>query len=392
MTRSETRPARNRHERPQTVTDLAELLRETVGTVLVRGAGTQLDWAGRVTDPDLVLDTSALTGLLTYAPADMTASVRAGTPLTTLQAQLAEHGQWLALDPPTAAAGATVGGLLAAGDAGPSRLAYGGLRDHVIGVTLVLADGTVARSGGHVIKNVAGYDLAKLMYGSLGTLAVVAKVVVRLHPRPAATSTVAGPADARAAAAVARALMGSPFETAAIEWLTGRLLVRTDGTAPAVAAAREGVRALAGGLGVDLAPVPDPDAVWAQHAAAVAGTDGDSVLRVSGLPGDLPVLADDVAELAAGLEARIVSSAALGLHTVALAAGTAAAHATALAAIRERAQTRGDAVLLRRRSPALDPLLDALGPPPSTAPLLRAIRHRFDPAARLGPTRFQPWF
>ncbi|MBC7561255.1 MAG: FAD-binding oxidoreductase, partial [Dermatophilaceae bacterium] len=154
-----------RVERPATTGEAAQLLGETAGSVLFRGGGTKLDWAGRVRDPDLVVDTTRLRGMLTHNPADLTASVRAGTTLTELQEHLAGDGQWLALDPPTAGRGATVGGLLAAGDSGPSRLRYGALRDLVIGVTLVLADGTVARSGGHVIKNVAGYDLAKLVHG-----------------------------------------------------------------------------------------------------------------------------------------------------------------------------------------------------------------------------------
>ncbi|MDQ3103832.1 MAG: FAD-binding oxidoreductase, partial [Actinomycetota bacterium] len=193
--------ASGRVEAPGTLTEVSALLGGTTGTLLVRGAATKLDWAGRVTDPDLVVDTAALQGMLTHNPADMTASVRAGTPLQVLQETLAEEGQWLALDPPSASVGATVGGLLAAGDSGPSRLRYGGLRDLVIGVTLVLADGTLARAGSHVIKNVAGYDLSKLVHGSLGSLAVIAEVIVRLHPRPPASATAVGPADAAQATA-----------------------------------------------------------------------------------------------------------------------------------------------------------------------------------------------
>ena len=188
-------------EQPRTLAQAADLLRDSTGSVLVRGSGTKGDWAGRVVDPELILDTTELRGVLTHNPADMTASVRAGTPLNELQHLLARSGEWLALDPPTAGRGATVGGLLAAGDSGPSRLRYGGLRDLGIGVTLVLADGQVARSGGHVIKNVAGYDLAKLANGSLGSLALVAEVVVRLHPRPPASTTPAGPAPPASAKA-----------------------------------------------------------------------------------------------------------------------------------------------------------------------------------------------
>ena len=136
-----------------------------------------------------MLDTTGLTGVITHNPGDMTVSVRAGTPLRTLAEELAPHGQHVAFDAARVADGATVGGLFATADSGPGALVYGSLRDLVIGVTVVLADGTVARSGGHVIKNVAGYDLAKLLHGSYGTLAVLAEVVLRLHPVPKASAT-----------------------------------------------------------------------------------------------------------------------------------------------------------------------------------------------------------
>ena len=152
-----------------------------------------------------MLDTTALTGVIAHNPGDMTVAVRAGTPLAALHDELAEHAQHVSLDAARIADGATVGGLLATGDAGPAALVYGSLRDVVIGVTLVLADGTVARAGGHVIKNVAGYDMAKVVHGSYGTLAVVAEVVLRLHPVPKAAVTVQLPCSLAEAAAVAAA-------------------------------------------------------------------------------------------------------------------------------------------------------------------------------------------
>ena len=241
-------------ERPATTAEVAGVLRQTSGSVLVRGSGTHAQWAGRVFDPDLVLDTTGLRGVLTYNPSDMTASVRAGTRLTDLQDHLAGNNQWLALDPPAAGAGATVGGLLAAGDSGPSRLRYGGIRDLVIGVTLVLADGTVARAGGHVIKNVAGYDLAKLVHGSLGSLAVITEVVVRLHPRPGGSITAAGTANPAQATAACSAIAASPVEPAAVEWMSapngGTLLVRLDGGAAHLDASSRQLTELLQGSGI----------------------------------------------------------------------------------------------------------------------------------------------
>jgi len=394
--------ASGRVEAPGTLTEVSALLGGTTGTLLVRGAATKLDWAGRVTDPDLVVDTAALQGMLTHNPADMTASVRAGTPLQVLQETLAEEGQWLALDPPSASVGATVGGLLAAGDSGPSRLRYGGLRDLVIGVTLVLADGTLARAGSHVIKNVAGYDLSKLVHGSLGSLAVIAEVIVRLHPRPPASATAVGPADAAQATAATLALAASPLEPTAVEWVsgdgteTGQLHVRVDGTTASTEAASRGVADLLAGLGIPTEVLSEPavDAAWKAHATAVLGTDDETVVRVAGLPSDLDALARHVSEAAAqaGVGARLISSAALGMHTVRLDGGSAQAHAHVLTGLRTYARARDASVLLRQRPAALDDLVDALGPPPSSIELLRRVKAQFDPTGRFAPGRFRPWY
>lgn len=387
-------------EAPTTLADTADLLRDTSGSVLVRGGATKLDWAGRVETPDLLLDTTRLSGVLTHNPADLTASVRAGTTLTQFQQELAGAGQWLALDPATEAVGATVGGLLAAGDSGPSRLRYGGLRDLVIGVTLVLADGTVARSGGHVIKNVAGYDLAKLVYGSLGSLAVVAEVVVRLHPRLAASVTVAGPASSNQAAAAALALMASPLEPTAVEWVSGesngRLLVRTDGTADFVAAAGQRVSDLliAGGVAAASLSEEDAAAAWHEQAEAVRGAEEETLVRVSARPSDIAEVFEFSARRAedAGLEVRLVASGALGLGTVALRGGEPAQHGCVLTDVRGAVRDRGGSVLLRHRADAVEEHVDALGPEPSTVTLLRRIKAQFDPDGRLAPGRFRPWY
>ena len=390
-------------ERPTSATGVAEALRDTTGSVLVRGAGTKQDWAGRVTEPDLVLDTTRLAGLLTYNPADLTASVRAGTTLVDLQDQLGVNHQWLALDPPSADRGATLGGVLAAGDSGPSRLRYGGLRDLVIGVTIVLADGTVARSGGHVIKNVAGYDLAKLMYGSLGSLAVVAEIVVRLHPRPATALTISGPADADRATAAALALAASPLEPAAVEWVSdrspgrsGQLLVRVDGSRSSTASAAARVRDLLSGVRIIGRILDDESALQAwqrQRLAVLGGDDGVATMRICSLPSQLPDIAALASRLAqaAGLELEVVSSVALGIHTVHL-RGTAEGQGRTILALRERAVAGGASVLLRTRTAEVDEVVDALGPEPSSVELLRRIKSQFDPGGRLAPGRFRPWY
>jgi glycolate oxidase FAD binding subunit len=175
---------------PPSVGALAELLRYATAnglTAVVRGAATKLDWGAPPASVDLVLDTGRLAGAPDHAPGEPFATVRAGTPMRSLQAALARAGQRVSLDPPSEPAGATVGGVLATAEAGPLRLSHGTPRDLVVGVEFVRADGVVARSGGTAVKPAAGYDIGKLLCGSYGTLGVLTSATLRLHPLPAAT-------------------------------------------------------------------------------------------------------------------------------------------------------------------------------------------------------------
>jgi glycolate oxidase FAD binding subunit len=357
--------------RPTDLAALREAVLDTSGPIAISGAGTAADWAGALGPVDAVLDTTALTGVITHNPGDMTVSVRAGTPLRALVDELAPHGQHVSFDAARVADGATVGGLLATADAGPSALVYGSLRDLVIGVTLVLADGTVAHSGGHVIKNVAGFDLAKVVHGSYGTLAVVAEVVLRLHPVPKATATLAlGCSLAEAPAHAARVLDG-PFEPVALEWVgdspsDGTLLVRLEGTDAALPARLD---RLGSALGSD-----DPSD-WERHARLTRG--GGTSLRVGCLPSRLPSLIASlpgVTGVTAGL--------GTGVATVSLdPAGVAEAHALVHAA--------GGTSVVRSRPAGVE--VPAWGPPPSAIAVLKAVKTSLDPQGRFGPGRFDPW-
>jgi glycolate oxidase FAD binding subunit len=160
--------------------------------VIARGGGTKLEWGSPPERCDIVLSTSRITGIVDHEPADLVCVVRAGTPLAVLQDTLAAapgFRQRLMLDPPQGGA-ATIGGVVATAASGPLRTRFGTARDLVIGASFVLADGTAGRSGGKVVKNVAGFDVAKLLIGSLGTLAVITEVAFRLHPVPDASRTV----------------------------------------------------------------------------------------------------------------------------------------------------------------------------------------------------------
>jgi glycolate oxidase FAD binding subunit len=380
--------------RPTDLRSLRDAVLDTAGTIGIAGAGTAAGWAGTLAPVDAVLDTTGLTGVITHNPGDMTVSLRAGTPLRQLQEELAPHGQHLSFDAARVADGATVGGLIATADAGPAALVFGSLRDLVIGVTIVLADGTVARSGGHVIKNVAGYDLAKLLHGSYGTLGVLAEVVLRLHPAPKRTATLAIHRSLDEAAEHAATVLGGPYEPAAMEWISdGTLLIRIEGTEEALDARLQRLRT-ALGTGELLDPEPPPpderrvrrigtdesaarrNEAWERHASLVRGAPGLATMRIGVRPSRLPgVLADLPAE-------TITAGLGTGVATVSL-------PPDAVEAAHARVHAAGGTSVLRSRPPQVD--VPAWGSPPSAIAVLRAVKAELDPQGRFGPGRFDDW-
>jgi glycolate oxidase FAD binding subunit len=332
--------------------------------VRVRGAGTKYAW-GRPLTADVELSTAQLDRIVEHNAGDLTAVLQAGVPLARAQEQFAAGGQMLALDPPGDAA--TIGGVVASGDSGPLRHRYGAARDLVLGVRVALADGSVAHSGGKVIKNVAGYDLAKLFSGSFGTLGAIVEVAVRLHPRrPTATTAFPGD-DPDRLAETARALTHARHEAEAIDlaWRAGegRVIVRYAGAEAAAQAEA------AGGT-----PLEDDGAAWADQRA---GQRGDLVVRVSAVQTQLA----DVMRAADRLGGSVVGRAALGLCWVSLPAG---AGAEAVAELRS-ALAPAACVLLDAPEPvraAIDPWQLAGGP---ELGLMRRVKHRFDPAGVLAP-------
>jgi glycolate oxidase FAD binding subunit len=369
---------------PESLSDLRDAVLDHSGPLLVAGAGTASNWAGVPEPGATLLSTTSLTGVISHNPGDMTVEVRAGTPLAALQEVLGEHGQRVAFDAARVGRGATLGGLFATADSGPLALTFGSLRDLVIGATVVLADGTVAHSGGHVIKNVAGYDLTKLLHGAQGTLGVVAELILRLHPTPAATATVSLPIPLADAAGRAHAVAASPVEASAVQWLQegtgGRLLARLEGT-------RDGVDGRAGRLrellgdGADVLPEADAAAAWAAHEAAVdGGADGRAVLRVGVTPSLLTGLLSGLADATEMTAAPLTGIATLSVP----------ATAEAVDDVHARVAALGGTSLLRRR-PAGRTDLAALGPAPNAAPLMRAVATSLDPDQRFGRGRLAPW-
>src|SRR3989449_176380 len=205
---------------PSNESELAQALRlvsEAGLAVVPRGGGTKLCWGNPPARADVVFSTARLNEITEHAWADLTVSVGAGCTIQTLQETLAQHGQRLALDPLWPAK-ATVGGVLSANDSGALRLRFGALRDLVIGVTLALPDGTLASSGGKVVKNVAGYDLPKLATGAFGTLGIITRAVFRLHPLPRNTRSFSiGTKGAEGAQGIIHAIQNSNLAHTALQ-------------------------------------------------------------------------------------------------------------------------------------------------------------------------------
>ena len=201
----------------------------------IRGGGSK-DWYGNAPHGE-VLDTSDYQGIVSYEPTELVITARCGTPLADIEAALSAKGQMLAFEPPRFATNATIGGVVASGLAGPRRQAAGAVRDFVLGVTLMDGRGDVLRFGGQVMKNVAGYDVSRLLAGSLGMLGLILEVSLKVLPRPHAETTLRLELDQEVALQRLNAWGGQPLPLSASAWHDGVLTVRLSGAQAAVDAA-----------------------------------------------------------------------------------------------------------------------------------------------------------
>jgi glycolate oxidase FAD binding subunit len=223
----------------------------------LRGGGTK-DFYGETPAGD-VLDTRGFAGIVSYEPTELVITARAGTPLGEMQAALAEKGQMLAFEPPAFGAQATVGGMVACGLSGPRRMAAGAARDFVLGAALLTAQGELLYFGGQVMKNVAGYDVSRLLCGSLGILGLIAEVSLKVLPVPAAQATVRMALDGATALRRMNEWAGQPLPISASTWADGTLDLRLSGARAAVQAAVARFRDTQGALELD---APAATALW----------------------------------------------------------------------------------------------------------------------------------
>lgn len=392
--------------RPRSTEEVAALLRMASSkglAVVPRGTGTKLEWGRPPERVDILLDTGRLVGVVDHAAGDLVVRVRSGTTMSSLAAGLVPKRQRLALTTRLPAQdgplGGTVGGTIAANPTSPLRYAYGTVRDILIGTTMVRADGTVAHSGGAVVKNVAGYDLGKLVTGSFGTLGVVTEAVFRLHPAPEhvvlVTRTAADGAEAdRLAAAVRR----SQVVPAAVE-VDGQVpgpftvAVLVEGTSGGVPARAERAAEILGADAVvtAIASHARMPAWWFAPAADAAGTS----LRIAVAASGVGRIIDKLGALADKHNVAVQCRGSIGLGVLhAGLAGEAdpAAVALLIQALRATAAEHDGTVVAEHAPPEVHEELaydstDAFGPVPASD-LMRRVKSQFDPARILAPGRF----
>jgi len=376
-----------RIETPASGEAAAAVLREAAERglrVRPRGGGTKLGW-GRPAAADVELRTGGLDAVVAHDAGDLTAVLGGGTPFAAAQAAFAREGQRLALDPPDPG-GATVGGIVATGDSGPLRHRFGAPRDLVLGVAVALPDGSVARAGGRVIKNVAGYDLGKLLAGSFGTLGVVVELALRLHPLPSNPVTLrAAAADPAALARGAAAVAGASLQPEALDlaWTdgAGAVLVRFAGAAAGAQAEEAAATLTTAGL---QAEETDDASAWAEQRDGQRAVPGGAVVRVSGAPSAQSAVLD--AARAAG--ASVVARGGVGLSWLRLAPAEPADHVAAIGRLRAALAPAPCVVLDAPEEvrAALDPWDEPADGP--RAALMRRVKERFDPAGTCNPGRY----
>ena len=377
---------------PENEKQLAAVLSFANGTglsVAPRGGGTKMDWGNAPKQVDLILSTAKLNKIIEHAWADLTVTVEAGCTLQSLQTALARHGQRLAFDglwPERA----TVGGALSTNDSGTLRLRFGALRDLIIGVTLALPDGTLASSGGKVVKNVAGYDLPKLATGALGTLGVITRAVFRLHPLPKKTNSLSFQANsAEEMRSFLLAIQDSKLAHTSLQvrcaaGTAPQVDILFEATDAGLSAQESHLRKLLGSSEIQ----SSPHSVWnARQDLWKLPLTGAVLAKIGLLPSDLAKMIDSLTKV--GVAGKIQWQAVIQATGVGILRlqGETPHFPPVIEELRSNLEDHGGSLVLLRRPPELSSL-DAWGNPGDALPLMRAVKDRLDPKSTLNPGRF----
>jgi glycolate oxidase FAD binding subunit len=387
---------------PTTVEELSEIMacaHQHRWRVLPLGSGSKLKWGGLAQGIQLGISTERLNRLIDHADGDLTVTAEAGMKLADLQLLLAKAGQFLALNP--AYATATLGGIIATADSGALRHRYGGVRDMLLGIEFVRADGAIAKAGGRVVKNVAGYDLMKLFTGSWGTLGILTQVTFRVYPIPEASETVVLTGSTSQIAQAAETLLASALTPTAVELLAassskrlnlgdGLALIARFQSIPVGVAEQAGQLAKVGeALGLTVARLSENSeaALWnaLRETWEAIATTPTTTCKIGVMPSNAAVVLDKVDALMPDVELGLVhAGSGLGL----LRFGSAAASSSRLQEIRKLCQVQGGFLSILEAPMALKQQVDVWGYAGNALHLMQGIKRQFDPENLLSPSRF----
>ncbi|MDF5735050.1 MULTISPECIES: FAD-binding oxidoreductase [unclassified Nostoc] len=372
--------------------------------VLSCGSGSKLSWGGLVKGVDVVVSTERINQLIEHAVGDFTVTVEAGMKFSHLQALLGKSRQFLAIDP-TAPESATIGGIVATGDTGSLRQRYGSVRDQLLGITFVRADGQVAKAGGRVVKNVAGYDLMKLLTGSYGTLGVISQLTFRLYPLPEASGTVVLTGSAEAVSQAANILRGSALTPVQADLLSTKLvsslglgqglglIARFQSINESVKEQSNRVLEVGQKLGLDGAIFADDDEVtlWQRLQERIHTTATESVITCK-----IGVLPTAAVEILTQVELGLIHiSSGLGLlqledknQVLKVRDELGSAKSDAYGGLRLRTQAHRGFLTILSAPVTVKQQIDVWGYTENALPLMRRIKEQFDSKNILSPGRF----
>jgi glycolate oxidase FAD binding subunit len=356
--------------------------------VIPCGGGTKLEWSNRPKRAELILSTARLNRILEHVWADLTVTVEAGCALQSLQKALAQHGQRLAFDglwPESA----TIGGVLSTNESGALRLRFGALRDLIIGVTIALADGTLASSGGKVVKNVAGYDLPKLATGAFGTLGVITRAVFRLHPLPRSAKTItfsAGDFQAMQDHLLAiqdSQLMHTAFQIRSVAGGRPHADILFEATEAGLKAQEAQLCKLLGSTSAE----QSTEVVWNARQDLWTSPAGTMIAKISVLPAEIANTANKLERIASArqlLWQMVLQATGIGALRL---EGESAQLPIAVKQLRAEVEVGGGSLVILHRPKGLE-TLDAWGNAGDAIGLMRAVKHQLDPKGTLNPGRF----
>jgi FAD/FMN-containing dehydrogenase len=393
---------------PRHLEELSEMLRfaaEERLSVIPAGAGTWLEMGNRPTRAHLVISTAHLGRVLEYEPADLTATVEAGCTLSAFNAQAAAHRQFIPLDP-FGSEDSTLGAVVATASYGPLRCAYGTPRDWVIGMRVAHADGKITKAGGKVVKNVAGYDLCKLYTGSFGTLGMIGELSFKLRALPPAEQTLIFYAtEPGELCALAARIIDSDTHPAALELFSPSasevggsggperfaLALRFLGEAETIRSQIEEAARLGAEFKNRVLSAEEAARFWPAYRAGETAPEWGIILRLGVLPADTAAMIAEIERLLPKSSLRAhAAQGVIRVHaeTAALDEFKRRERPKRIAELRGRAKARGGQLVILRAPAEIRAQLDVWGEVGPTAPLMRALKEKFDPQAQLNPGRF----